>query len=130
MLSCSIDFYIRVFIRVFNSPAEVKKNFWQVFSSLVFPFHSHPSTFFSIIHDLLYLHIINFVGKKKIFFFRIFSKSSYLYVFSGCKSFYLQPLAKMLEKGTFGPMTGPVVDSVCENCENKFHVKIIKSKIS
>ena len=28
LLSCSIDFYIRVFVRVVTSAAEVKKNCW------------------------------------------------------------------------------------------------------
>ncbi|CAG8478534.1 7350_t:CDS:10 [Funneliformis caledonium] len=76
LVSCSIDFYIRVFVRVVISAAEVKKNC---------------------------------------------CKASHVYVCSGCKSFYLQPLAKMTEK-KFVPMVGPIVNSNCIHCENKFHV--------
>ncbi|CAG8472129.1 27120_t:CDS:2, partial [Racocetra persica] len=54
LLCCSIDFYIRIFVRVITSPVE--------------------------------------------------------------------PLAKVTGKNSFVPITGPIVNSNCEYCENKFHV--------
>ncbi|GBB88886.1 hypothetical protein RclHR1_01550020 [Rhizophagus clarus] len=77
LLSCSIDFYIRVFVRVVISAAEVKKNC---------------------------------------------CKTSYIYVCTGCKSFHLQPLAKLKENNSYVPMVGPIVNSNCEHCGNKFHI--------
>ena len=50
------------------------------------------------------------------------SKTSHVYVCTGCKSFHLQPLAKMKENNSFIPMTGPIVNGNCEHCGNKFHV--------
>ncbi|CAG8494843.1 11033_t:CDS:10 [Ambispora leptoticha] len=76
LITLSIDFYIRVFVRVFSSPIQVKT---------------------------------------------IPCKTSLLYVCSGCHIFYLHPLAKKTEKGTFAPMTGPPVNSLCHFCGNKFH---------
>ncbi|CAG8436669.1 9011_t:CDS:10 [Diversispora eburnea] len=77
LLCCSIDFYIRVFVRVFTAAAEVKKN---------------PC------------------------------KTSMLHVCNGCHSYYMQPLAKLTEKGTFLPVSGSVVDKNCVNCKNTFQM--------
>ncbi|RHZ86428.1 hypothetical protein Glove_51g7 [Diversispora epigaea] len=77
LLCCSIDFYIRVFVRVFTAAAEVKKN---------------PC------------------------------KTSMLHVCNGCHSYYMQPLAKLTEKGTFLPVSGSVVDRNCIHCKNTFQM--------
>ncbi|KAK9696348.1 RNA methyltransferase tRNA(m5U54)methyltransferase, partial [Basidiobolus ranarum] len=80
LMSCSIDFYVRLFVRVYTSPAEVKKTA---------------------------------------------SKTSMVYQCSGCKSFQTQPLGKITVNGNstkYGPVTGPIVDGLCEHCESKHHV--------
>lgn len=52
------------------------------------------------------------------------SNTSHIYVCTGCKSYYLQPLAKLKENNSYVPMVGPIVNSNCEHCGNKFHVII------
>lgn len=71
LLSISVDFYIRMFVRVYHSPVEVK---------------------------------------------RAATKRSMVYQCVGCKSFTLQPMAKLQANGVPSAGTGPPVPTLCEQC--------------
>ena len=74
LLSVSIDFYVRVFVRVYTSASAAKESA---------------------------------------------SKHSYYFHCTGCESRTLQPLGRIVEKGTsrrFQPGGGPVVGDTCEHC--------------
>lgn len=110
LVSLSIDYYLRVFVRVYSSAAEVKmaaryanrnhavsmQLFWKLSSFLTWMFSSN-------------------------------SKTMLAYVCCGCQSTWTQPLGKATvgAKGhkKFQVNTGPPVDRHCEFCGSKFHVR-------
>jgi tRNA (guanine26-N2/guanine27-N2)-dimethyltransferase len=103
LLSLSIDFYVRIFVRVQSAAIEVKKSATWVL----------PSSWPCVTAD-----------------FRVRKTSTY-YICTGCQSFYGQPLGKMTEKVhersgnvnyLFKTHSGPSVPVRCPECNFTLHV--------
>lgn len=103
LMSLSIDFYIRLFVRVHAAPIEVKKAFRCAL------FFSPP-----------WLNLYEYQ-----------SKTSTYYVCSGCQSFHGQALGKVVDKVNensgnvnlqYKTTAGPTVSQHCEECGGTFHV--------
>lgn len=103
LLSLSIDFYVRVFVRIKTAPLEVKK-------AVTYALHSASS---ALVNQLIY------------------SKTSNYYVCSSCQTFYGQPLGKLTETthGASGNVnylfkiqSGPPVGAKCAECDSSLHV--------
>jgi len=103
LLSLSIDFYVRLFIRIQSAPIEVKKAARQVSQQL------------------------NSTNGTQVFI----SKTSVYYICAGCQAFYDQPLGRMIEKVhqpsgniniNFKTHAGPTVPEKCPECHSALHV--------
>jgi tRNA (guanine26-N2/guanine27-N2)-dimethyltransferase len=103
LLSLSIDFYVRLFVRVQTAPIEVKKvarfveNFCKDYRCFICP-HSQTSVY---------------------------------YICSGCQSFYEQPLGRITERINdrsgntavlYKTHAGPPVPEKCPECGSPLHI--------
>lgn len=105
LLSLSIDFYVRIFIRVQSSPTEVKKISRYVFR---------------------YLNFIQLVD------IHWNSKTAMYFICTGCQSHYEQPLGRIMEKVhepsgnvnlLYKTQMGPLVSQKCPECDSPLHVR-------
>ncbi|KAN0097061.1 tRNA methyltransferase [Tylopilus felleus] len=104
LLSLSIDFYIRIFVRIHAAPIEVKKHPGNTLAFLTPPICSTDTA------DE--------------------SKTSIYYVCSGCTSFHEQKLGRVVERTNkksgavnlqYKTATGPPVNSACPECGYSMH---------
>ena len=101
LLCISIDYYIRVIVRVQSGSARAKDNVWLVVAQFI--------------HTLLFIIII----------ILIFSKRHLLYVCSGCESHVLQPIITNHVNGNsvrFVHAHAPTVPERCTQCNSRFRV--------
>ena len=105
LLSLSIDFYVRVFVRVQVAPIEVKKALAYVSSFFFFVTFNRPTN----------------------------RKVSTFYICVGCQAYYEQPMGRMVEKVhqpsgninvLFKTQPGPPVSQKCPECDSALHVMI------
>ena len=108
LLSLSIDFYIRIFVRIHAAPIEVKKHPGNTLALLTPPICSTDTA------DE--------------------SKTSIYYVCSGCTSFHEQELGRVVERTNkksgavnlqYKTATGPPVNSACPECGYSMHVGVV-----
>lgn len=109
LLSLSIDFYVRIFVRVRTAAVEVKKVAMYVYLTLF----------------LCSLSIIPFT----------FRKTSTFYICTSCEAFYGQPLGRVVEKVheasgnvnyNYKTHAGPPVSQRCPECDSTLHVSFIR----
>ncbi len=105
LISLSMDFYLRVFVRVYSSPEETKRSMTYLLPSL------------KLYLQVLLLTLIPY------------SKLSHVYQCIGCDSLHFQPLGKCEERGNskkFYPTVAPVVNKECDECGRPFRVSYWK----
>lgn len=112
VLGVAVDFYLRVFVRVYTSPAEVSS---QTDSSddhrlltTTRALHAEPTP------ALLVLQVKNSILKQ-----------SYVYQSIGCPSFHLQPLGRMSGGSNYTATLGFACPPTCPETGKAFKVRVI-----
>ncbi|XP_072980014.1 tRNA (guanine(26)-N(2))-dimethyltransferase 2-like isoform X2 [Typha angustifolia] len=135
ILSIQMDFYVRVFVRIFTFVS------CRLMTYMTVPL-KEKDIFFLAAHDvhfLIYIYVLfslyNYISGAGGFICSSASamkrsplKLSYVYQCVGCDSFYLQNVGRTVSKGhknnseRYAPGLGPAVPQECSDCGKKFNM--------